>query len=98
MTLKNAESAFLLGVAVEEYTEEFKAVSIVVENGSVKIAGNYDLDNVNGAIYIKSSDTPEGVDGAEAKPVTFVGGEVSINAAEGETKKFYKLVVGYPAN
>ena len=91
----NAEAAFLSGVNVADYTEDFAVATIAIVNGKVQLTGNYDLSKVNGAILLLTGDTPSTITTTNAvnKSTT-----IEITPAEGETKKFYKLVLGYPAN
>ena len=95
-TAANAEAAFLVGVNVADYTNDFAAASITIANGKVVITGNYNLSNVNGALAVKMGDAPNAL--GEPTAVTAVEGAISLTPALGETKKFYKLVIGYPAN
>jgi hypothetical protein len=95
-TAANAEAAFLVGVNVADYTNDFAAASITIANGKVVITGNYNLSNVNGALAVKMGDAPNAL--GEPTAVTAVEGAISLTPALGVTKKFYKLVIGYPAN
>lgn len=90
----NAEAAFLSGVNVADYTDDFAVATIAIVNGKVQLTGNYDLSKVNGAILLLTGDTPSTITTTNAvnKSTT-----IEITPAEGETKKFYKLVLGYPA-
>ena len=94
-TAENAEAAFLSGVNVADYTNDFAVATIAIVNGKVQLTGNYDLSEVNGAILLLTGDTPSTFTTTNAvnKSTT-----IEITPAEGETKKFYKLVLGYPAN
>lgn len=94
-TAENAEAAFLSGVNVADYTNDFAVATIAIVNGKVQLTGNYDLSEVNGAILLLTGDTPSTFTTTNAvnKSAT-----IEITPAEGETKKFYKLVLGYPAN
>ena len=95
-TAENAEAAFLVGVDVDDYTSDFAAASITIADGKVVITGNYNLSNVNGALAVKMGNAPNAL--GEPTAVTAVEGAISLTPALGETKKFYKLVIGYPAN
>ncbi len=92
---ENAEAAFLSGVNVADYTDDFAVATIAIVNGKVQLTGNYDLSKVNGAILLLTGDTPSTITTTNTvnKSTT-----IEITPAEGETKKFYKLVLGYPAN
>lgn len=92
---ENAEAAFLSGVNVADYTNDFAVATIAIVNGKVQLTGNYDLSEVNGAILLLTGDTPSTFTTTNAvnKSAT-----IEITPELGETKKFYKLVLGYPAN
>jgi len=97
-TAANAEAAFLVGVNVANYTNDFAAASISIANGKVVITGNYDLTKINGALAVKMGDAPNALNTTTAVAKdALVEGAISLTPALGETKKFYKLVIGYPA-
>lgn len=95
-TAENAEAAFLVGVDVDDYTSDFAAASISIVGGKIVITGNYNLSSVNGALAVKMGNAPNAL--GEPTAVTAVEGAISLTPALGETKKFYQLVIGYPAN
>jgi hypothetical protein len=95
-TAANAEAAFLVGVNVADYKNDFAAASISIVGGKIVITGNYNLSTVNGALSVKMGDAPNALGAPTA--VTATEGAISLTPALGETKKFYKLVIGYPAN
>ena len=98
-TAANAEAAFLVGVNVAAYTSDFAAASITIANGKVVITGNYDLTKINGALAVKMGDAPNALNTTTAvAKEALVEGAISLTPALGETKKFYQLVIGYPAN
>ena len=98
-TAENAEAAFLVGVNVADYTSDFAAASINIANGKVVITGNYDLTKINGALAVKMGDAPNALNTTTAvAKEALVEGAISLTPALGETKKFYQLVIGYPAN
>lgn len=96
-TAENAEAAFLVGVNVANYTGAFAAASIKLADGKVVITGNYDLTKINGVLSVKMGNEPNALN-----TTTVIGeltnGAISLTPALGETKKFYQLVIGYPAN
>ncbi len=94
-TAENAEAAFLSGVNVADYTNDFAVATIAIVDGKVQLTGNYDLSKVNGAILLLTGDTPSTITTTNAVDKSAT---IEITPAEGETKKFYKLVLGYPAN
>ena len=94
-TAENAEAAFLSGVNVADYTNDFAVATIAIVNGKVQLTGNYDLSEVNGAILLLTGDTPSTITTTNTVEKSAT---IEITPAEGETKKFYKLVLGYPAN
>lgn len=92
---KEAENAFLLNVAPTDNTE-LAVTTIVVEGGKVKITTNKDLSGVNGVPYVLTGDTPTTV----TTPVAVAtegedAGKIEFTPGDGETKKFYKVGVGY---
>ena len=95
-TAANAEAAFLVGVDVDDYTEDLAVASISIVGGNVVITGNYNLSSVNGALSVKMGNAPNALTTTTA--VTAAEGAISLTPALGETKKFYQLVIGYPAN
>ena len=94
-TAANAEAAFLVGVNVADYKNDFAAASISIVGGKIVITGNYNLSTVNGALSVKMGDAPNALGAPTA--VTATEGAISLTPALGETKKFYQLVIGYPA-
>lgn len=92
---ENAEAAFLSGVNVADYTNDFAVATIAIVNGKVQLTGNYDLNNVNGAILLLTGDTPSTFTTTNAVEKSTT---IEITPESEETKKFYKLVLGYPAN
>ena len=94
-TAENAEAAFLSGVNVADYTNDFAVATIAIVNGKVQLTGNYDLNNVNGAILLLTGDTPSTITTTNAVEKSAT---IEITPESEETKKFYKLVLGYPAN
>ena len=94
-TAENAEAAFLSGVDVADYTNDFAVATIAIVNGKVQLTGNYDLSEVNGAILLLTGDTPSTFTTTNAVEKSAT---IEITPELGETKKFYKLVLGYPAN
>lgn len=98
-TAANAEAAFLVGVNVADYTNDFAAASISIVGGKIVITGNYNLSSVNGALAVKMGDAPNALNTTTAvAKEALVEGAISLTPALGETKKFYQLVIGYPAN
>lgn len=96
-TAENAEAAFLVGVNVADYTSDLAAASISIVGGKVVITGNYDLTKINGALSVKMGDAPNALTTTTAIN-ELTDGAISLTPALGETKKFYQLVIGYPAN
>ena len=95
-TAANAEAAFLVGVNLADYTNDLAVASITLADGKVVITGNYNLSSVNGALAVKMGNAPNAL--GEPTAVTATEGAISLTPALGETKKFYQLVIGYPAN
>ena len=96
-TAKNAEAAFLVGVNVADYTSDLAAASISIVGGKIVITGNYDLTKINGALSVKMGDAPNALNTTTAIN-ELTDGAISLTPGLGETKKFYQLVIGYPAN
>ena len=85
----NAEAAFLMGVAVDDYQEP--VADITFEDGVPKIS---DIAAVNGVVYVKYGDSPTTV--TTPAPLNFVGGKAELPTGAA-TARFYKLCVGYTA-
>ena len=94
-TAANAEAAFLVGVDVDDYTSDLAAASISIVGGKIVITGNYDLTKINGALSVKMGDAPNALNTTTS--VVADEGAITLAPALGETKKFYQLVIGYPA-
>lgn len=92
-TAVNAENAFLLNVAPTNDTT-LAVTTIVVEGGTVKITSNHNLKAVNGVPYILTGDAPNAVN-TPAESTVDEAGNIQYTPVEGETKKFYKIGVGY---
>lgn len=93
-TAVNAENAFLLGVASNAEDKTLAVTTIVVEGGTVKITSNRNLKDVNGVPYILTGDAPNAVN-TPAESTVDAAGNIQYTPVEGETKKFYKIGVGY---
>jgi hypothetical protein len=94
-TAANAEAAFLVGVDVDDYTSDLAVASISIVGGKIVITGNYNLSSVNGALSVKMGDAPNALNTTTS--VVADEGAITLAPALGETKKFYQLVIGYPA-
>lgn len=88
------EDAFLLNVAPDA-VKTLSVTTIVVEGGKVKITSNQNLKKVNGVTYILTGNEPNAVNTPAAATVDEEEGNIEYTPGQGETKKFYKIGVGY---
>lgn len=92
----NAEKAFLLGLDVDEYTDDLEAATIVIVNGSVRLTGNYELDEIRGKVFVDRGTTPGSISRSSTPVEPDSNGVVTIEPTVGAEAEFYKLRVGYP--
>jgi hypothetical protein len=93
-TDEGAEVAFLLNIASDADDKTLAVNTIVVEGGKVKITSNRNLKDVNGVPYILTGDEPNAVNNP-AEATVDKDGNIEYQPGNGETKKFYKIGVGY---
>lgn len=93
-TDEGAEDAFLLGIASDAADKTLAVNTIVVEGGKVKITSNRNLKDVNGVPYILTGDAPNAVNHPAAAKLDN-DGNIEYQPEDTETKKFYKIGVGY---
>lgn len=93
-TDEGAEVAFLLNIDSDAVDKTLAVTTIVVVDGKVKITSNRNLKDVNGVPYILTGDAPNAVN-TPAESTVDAAGNIQYTPVEGETKKFYKIGVGY---